>query len=117
MIHTVKVFSVVNEEEVDFFEFPCFFCDLVDVGHLISGSATFSKSSLCIWKFSTDKLLKPSFEDFEHILANMWHEYSCTVAYPFFGILFIGIEMKTDLFRLVATTAFSKFADRLSAAL
>ena len=99
MSHTVKVFSVVNEEEVDFFEFPCFFCDLVGVGNLISGSATCSKSSLCIWKFSADKLLKPSLKDFEHILANMWHGYSCTVAFPFFGILFIGIEMKTDLFQ------------------
>ena len=79
MSHTVKVFSIVNEEEVDF-EFPCFFCDLVDVGNLISGSATCSKSSLCIWKFSTDKLLKPSLEDFEHILTSIRDEYNYLVA-------------------------------------
>ena len=71
MIHTVKVFSIVNEEEVDFFKFPCFFCDLADVGNLTSGSSAFSKSSLCIWKFSVYKLLKPSLKDFEHDIANM----------------------------------------------
>ena len=37
-------FSVVNEAEVDvFLEFSCFFCDLVDVGNLISGSSAFSE--------------------------------------------------------------------------
>ena len=42
VIHTVKVFSLVNEEEVDvFLEFPCFFYDPVDVGNLISDSSAF----------------------------------------------------------------------------
>ena len=58
MIHTVKVFSIVNEEEVDFFKFPCFFCDLADVGDLIFGSSAFSKSNLNIWKFLVHVLLK-----------------------------------------------------------
>ena len=45
----VKGFSVVNEEEVDFFlEFPCFVCEPMDVGNLIPGSSAFSKSSLYI---------------------------------------------------------------------
>ena len=36
----------VNEAEVGILlEFPCFFCDPVDVGDLISGSSAFSKSS------------------------------------------------------------------------
>ena len=36
VIHIVKCFSVVNEAEIgDFLEFPCFFCDQVDVGNLI----------------------------------------------------------------------------------
>ena len=53
MIHTVKGFSVVNETEVDvFLEFPCFFYDPAYVGNLISGSFSFSKSILYIWKFS-----------------------------------------------------------------
>ena len=49
VIHTVKGFSVVNEAELDvFLEFFCFFYDPMDVGNLISGSSTFSKSSLNI---------------------------------------------------------------------
>ena len=51
-IHTVKGFSAVNEAEVDVFpEFFCFFYDPTDVGKLISGSSSFSKSSSYIWKF------------------------------------------------------------------
>ena len=47
VIHTVKGFNVVNEAEVDvFLELSCFFYDLTDVGSLISGSSTFSKSIL-----------------------------------------------------------------------
>ena len=50
VINTVKGFSVVNKAEVIFFlEFPCFFCDSVDVGNLISGSSAFSTSSLYIY--------------------------------------------------------------------
>ena len=52
VIHPVKGFGVVNEAEVVFLEFSCFFYDPMDVGHLISGSSAFSKSSLYIWKFS-----------------------------------------------------------------
>ena len=51
VIHTVKGFSVVDEVEVDvFLELSCFFCDLMDVGNLTSGTSAFSKSSVCIWK-------------------------------------------------------------------
>ena len=72
VIHTVKVFSLVNEEEVDvFLEFPCFFYDPVDVGNLIFGSSAFSKSNLYIWKFSVHVLLKPSLKDSEHYFATM----------------------------------------------
>ena len=70
MIHRVKGFSVISEAEVDVcLEFPCFVYDPTDVGNLISGSPGFSKSSLCIWKFSVHVLLKPSLKDFEHYLA------------------------------------------------
>ena len=52
MIHTVKVFLVVNEAEADVvLEFSCLFYAPTDVGNLISGSSAFSKSSLNIWKF------------------------------------------------------------------
>jgi len=78
VIHTVKGFSIVNEVEVDFLEFSCFFCDLMHIVNLISGSSAFSKSSLYTWKFPVHLLLKPSLKDFEHYLetcemsANVW---------------------------------------------
>ena len=98
MIHTVKGFSVVNEAEADvFLEFSCFFYDLMDVGNLISGSFTFSKSSLNIWNFSVHVLLKTSLENFERYLASMQDECNCAVVWTFFGIAFLGIGMKTDL--------------------
>ena len=47
VIHTVKGFGIVNKSEIDvFLELSCFFHDPVDVGHLISGSSAFSKTSL-----------------------------------------------------------------------
>ena len=96
VIHTVKGFNIVNEAEVDaFLEFSCFFYDPVDVGNLISGSSAFSKSSLYIWKFTVHILLKPSLEDFEHDLANIWNECNCAVVWTFFGTaLLLGLEWK-----------------------
>ena len=59
MIHTVKGFSIVNETEVDvFLEFLGFLHDPANVGSLISGSSSFSKSSLDIWKFLVHIMLK-----------------------------------------------------------
>ena len=64
VIHTVKGFGIVNKSEIDvFLELSCFFSDPVDVGNLISGSSAFSKTSLNIWKFSADVMLKPGLED------------------------------------------------------
>ena len=72
VIHTVKGFGVVNKAEVDvFMELSCFFYDPTHVGNLISGSSAFSKSSLNIWKFSIQVLLKPSLENFECYFAIM----------------------------------------------
>ena len=80
MIHTVKGFSIVNEAEVDvFLKLPCFLYDPTNVDNLISGSFTFPKSRLCIWKFSVYVLLMPSLKDFEHNLASMCNDYNCTV--------------------------------------
>ena len=77
VIHRIKALNIVNKAEVDvFLEFPCFPYDAMNVGNLISGSFTFSKSSLCIWKFSVHILLKPSLKDFENYLASMWNECS-----------------------------------------
>ena len=72
MIHTVKGFGIVNKAETDvFLELSCFFDDPVDVGNLISGSSAFSKTSLNIWKFTVDILLKPGLENFEHSFASV----------------------------------------------
>ena len=70
VIRIVKCFSMVSEADV-FLEFSCFFHDPADVGNLISGSSTFSKSSLKIWKFLVLGLLKPYLEHFEHYFASV----------------------------------------------
>ena len=65
VIHTVKVFGIVNKAEIDvFLELSWFFDDPVDVGNLISGSSAFSKTSLNLWKFTVHVLLKPGLENF-----------------------------------------------------
>ena len=79
VMHTVKGFSVVNEEVDVFLEFYWFFYDPTDVADLISGSSGFSKSSLNIWKFLVHVLLKPGLENFEHYFASMRNECNCVV--------------------------------------
>ena len=72
MIHTVKGFSLVNKAEIDvFLELSCFFDDTTDVGNLISGSSAFSKTSLNMWKFTVQVLLKPGLENFEHYFTSV----------------------------------------------
>ena len=72
VIHTVKVFGMVNKAEIDvFLELSCFFHDPVDVGNLIFGSPTFSKTSLNIWKFMVHVLLKSGLENFEHYFTGV----------------------------------------------
>ena len=72
MIHTVKGFGIVNAAEVDIFlELSCSFDEPMDVGNLVSGSSAFSKSSLNIWNFMVDVLLKPGLENFEHYFTSM----------------------------------------------
>ena len=63
----VKDFGIVNKAEIDvFLELSCFLMNPAEVGNLISGSSTFSKTSLNIWKFTVHVLLKPGLESFEH---------------------------------------------------
>ena len=67
MIHTVKVFGIVNKAEIDvFLELSHFFHDPMDVGSLISGSSAFSKSSLNFWDFMVHVQLKPGLKNSEH---------------------------------------------------
>ena len=85
MIHTVKGFSVVDETEVDvFLEFPCFLCDPANAGNLISGSSSFLKPSLDIWKFLVHIMLKPSIQDFKHDHTCMRKEGNCLMLSTFF---------------------------------
>ena len=72
VIHTVKGFGIVNKAEIDvFLELSRFSNDPTDVGHLISGSSGFSKTSLNIWKFMVHVLLKPGLENFEHYFTSV----------------------------------------------
>ena len=51
VIHTVKVFGVVNKAEINvFLELCCFFDDPEDVGNLISVSSAFSKTMTAAMK-------------------------------------------------------------------
>ena len=63
------------------------------------GSSAFSKSSLHIWIFSIQVLLKSSLENFEYYLASMWDECKCAVVWTFFGIAFLRDWNETDLFQ------------------
>ena len=67
-----KGFGIVNKAEVDvFLELSCFFDDPTDIGNLISGSFAISKSSLNIWSFMVNVLLKTVLENFEHYFASV----------------------------------------------
>ena len=73
VIHTVKGFGIVNKAELDvFLELSCFFHDPADVGHLISDSSAFSKTSLNIREFTVHVLLKPGLENFEYYFTSRW---------------------------------------------
>ena len=59
-----KGFGIVNKAEIDvFLGLSCFFNDPADVGNLISDYFAFSKTSLCIWKFTV--------HDFEHYFTSV----------------------------------------------
>ena len=85
LIHTVKVFSIVNEADIDvFLEFSCFFYDPTNVGNLISGSSTFSKSSLNTWNSRFMYYWSLTWR-----ILSMWDECNCVVIWIFFGIPFL----------------------------
>ena len=91
MLRTVKGFSVVDETEADvFLELPCFLYDPVNVGNLISGSTSFTKSSLDIWKFLVCIMLKPSMQDFKHDPTSTGDECNCQMVNTFFSTALLG---------------------------
>ena len=72
VIHTVEGFGRVNKAEIDaFLELSCVFENPTDVGNLISGISAFSKTSLYIWKFLVQVLLKPGLGNFEHYFTSI----------------------------------------------
>ena len=83
------VSSLHKAEMYVFVELSCVFHDPADVGNLISGSSAFSKTSLNIWEFMVNILLKPGLENFEHYFASMWDDCNCAVVWAFFGIAFL----------------------------
>ena len=118
IIHTVKVFGIMNKADVHpFLEPPCFIDDPADAGHLISASSDFSKNSLNLWKFMVHVLLKHGWKKVWHYFTSVWDECNCALVWAFFALPFFGIGMKTDLFQSRATAEFFKFADISSAAL
>ena len=91
MVHTIKGFSVVDEIEVDvYLKFPSFLYDPANVDNLISGSSSFSKSSLDIWKFLVHIMLKLSIQDFKHDLTSMGDECNCPMVSRFFSTTLLG---------------------------
>ena len=97
-------------------EFSCFLYDSMDVGNLISASSTFSKSSLNTWKFSVHTLLKPSSENFEHLLALEMSIILCGSLNILWHCLSLGLEWKLTFSSPVATAECSIFAGIMSVA-
>ena len=98
-IHTVKGFGIVNETEIDVsLEFSSFLYDPANVGNSISGSSSFSNSSLDIWKFFVLIMLKPSMADFKRDLTSMGDDCNCPMVSTFFGNTFLRTGMRIDLF-------------------
>ena len=91
MIHSLKGFSIVDETETDaFLKYPCFLYNPVNIGNVISGSSSFSKPSLNIWKFLVRIMLKPTMQDFKHDLTSMGDECSCPMVSTFFSTTLLG---------------------------
>ena len=91
LTHTVKGFSIVHETEVDvFLEFPSFLYDPANAGNFISGSSSFSKPSLDIWKFLVHIMLKPSMQDFKHVLTSVGDGCNCPMVSTFFSTALLG---------------------------
>ena len=90
VIHTVKGFGIVNKAKIDvFLELSCFFDESADVDILVSAPSAFSKTSLNIWNFIVQILLKPALENFRHYFTSVWDECNCVVVWLFFGIAFL----------------------------
>ena len=71
VIHTVKVFEIVNKAEIYvFLELSCFFDDPADDGSLISGSSAFS-NQLEHLEAHSSHTVETWLGDFEHYFTSM----------------------------------------------
>ena len=93
MIHTVKVFGILNKAEIDIFlELSCFFDDPSDVCNLISGSSAFSKPCLDVWEFLVCIMQKPNMQDFKHEeMSGIVHWFEHSLVLPFLEIGMIDL--------------------------
>ena len=90
VIHTVKGFSIVNEEVGFFYNSLALsiiqqmlaIWSLVPLPFVNPAWTSGTKFWICI-------LLKPCFKNFEHYFASMWNECNCAVAWTFFAIDFL----------------------------
>ena len=100
VIHTVKGFGIVNKEEIDVFWNSLAF--------------SMTQQMLAIWSLVSLPFLKPAWTSgsswfmycwslawriLSITLLSMWDECDCAVVWTFFGIAFLWIGMKTDLFQ------------------
>ena len=91
VIHTVKGFGMDDKTEVDvFLESSSFLCDPANLGNLISGSSSFSKPSLDIWKSLVHIMLDPSMQDFKHDLNSVGDDCDCLMVSTFFSTILLG---------------------------
>ena len=75
---------------MSFLESPSFLYNPVNVGNLISGSSSFSKLSVDIWKFLVLIKLKPCMQDFKHDLTSMGDECNGLMVRIFFSTTLLG---------------------------
>ena len=91
MIHTVKGFSVADEQREMFFWNSLAF----SITHrtLAMWSLKFLflfETQLDIWKFLVCIMLKPSMQDFKHDLTSMGQQCNCPMVSTFFGTTLLG---------------------------
>ena len=103
------------KERQMFLEFISFLYDPVNVVSLISGSSSFSESSLDIWNFLVHIMLKPRMQDFKHDLTCMGDEYNSSVFSTFFNIMLLGNWDEDRPFPVLRPLLGSRFADILNA--
>ena len=89
VIHTVKVFSIVNEAKVDVFWKSLAFSMIQQMR--VIWSLLLLPFLNPVWTSGSSwfTYVKPSWENFEHYFASMWDHCNCAVVSIFLGIAFL----------------------------